>query len=1103
MHLSVSIDSNIRSNFVTVPKSFSKSVEDRNLADTGVKALRIGWMSKEKDQPATKNHCFVSWNGAVSDSNDIRIPKELAVNEGLFKAFEAATRVSSGFANFPAFIVSVSLVNYSPIASRVDIDPIRLQDWEIISSGSNARFVEDNLLSQLCVVSPNQQFSMFLSDKIIKFKIKNILASGMVISSHCVRLARNTEIIIAPKLQDLEQNSKSKKENKDLKENEFKISKVFHITAIHLKKNGLNNSLHNHSTIMISRKVFTSLQHNIKPKLILKSNLIFVEKEKLPLVFGLCKQVISEKILNLQKKLLKSQKEEVESIKISLNKLYMRMIPCLLKVKEKKEKQKKNEQKEDSEDIGIVYLNKLQFRKVKVLEFNTVSLCYCLGTKLIFNKLPSILNIIFFNDGKQKLDNEEVKKELFSSLKTEESKNNFYVLFDKAVFELNVNAKNQEETNGTEREKETLGGPIEKYLMKLYLPKIKKERRTSIYVLSHQQVLDIFEKSEVNISSTQLRKLNSSSSNQNNDDIFFSSIGLPEKSEYYNLCFDNLISNLQKEINLNFSLSIPCNHIFIYGKHLSGKTYILKSLYCSLKLQEDGFMSITYIDCLKYAHSTRKIVKQVFDDVFKKISSTKYKNILLLDNLDKLLPNSNNNQYDKQIVWLSEYLKHQILSTRSNYFLIIATTLEKTSLMSSLREPYLFKTEYKIEQLKLEQRKQLLLKILELEKFVIQEGVDIEEVVSRFDSYLLGDIFNYIKRLKVFQSLRVQKDKFSSSSKEMLDQKVITMEDFEKTFEKFIPISLLSTDVKNKQDEGSYKWTEIGGLKTAKTLLLDTLQKPLLFQRLFDSCKHRQPSGVLIYGPPGCGKTLLAKSLTSAFQVAAKSLRISFISIKGPEVLDKYIGASEQNIRDLFQKAGNAAPCVLFFDEFEALAPKRGSDSTGVTDRVVNQLLTFLDGVEKTTGVYVLAASSRPDLLDPALLRPGRLDRHILTDFPTKEERLDILLKTLSSTNTLDYDEDVVQLVKQLEEREEVLDGYSGADLSSIIITAQVQALKRDSETISGADFKLGLSESRASVGKAERLKLRSIYRKFKGDRDANFDHVSGFDEGKQRIALK
>ena len=169
----------------------------------------------------------------------------------------------------------------------------------------------------------------------------------------------------------------------------------------------------------------------------------------------------------------------------------------------------------------------------------------------------------------------------------------------------------------------------------------------------------------------------------------------------------------------------------------------------------------------------------------------------------------------------------------------------------------------------------------------------------------------------------------------------------------------------------------IGGLEDVKQSLTESLIWPIKYKELFRRLSMKQSGGVLLFGPSGCGKTIIASAL-------ANESKFNFISVKGPELLSKYIGNSEQNVRDLFAKAQKARPCIIFFDEFDSLAPKRGHDSTGVTDRVVNQLLTQLDGVEQLDGVYLLAATSRPDLIDQALLRPGRLDSFLYVGYPNE-----------------------------------------------------------------------------------------------------------------------
>ncbi|CAI5480812.1 unnamed protein product [Closterium sp. Yama58-4] len=221
-------------------------------------------------------------------------------------------------------------------------------------------------------------------------------------------------------------------------------------------------------------------------------------------------------------------------------------------------------------------------------------------------------------------------------------------------------------------------------------------------------------------------------------------------------------------------------------------------------------------------------------------------------------------------------------------------------------------------------------------------------------------------------------------------------------------------------------WDDVGGMADAQTALREVLELPAQHSHIFASAPLRLRTGVLLFGPPGCGKTHIVGA-------AAAACGIRCVSVKGPELLNKYIGASEQAVRDVFSRASRAAPCILFFDEFDAIAPRRGHDSTGVTDRVVNQLLTELDGVEGLEGVFVVAATSRPDLIDPALLRPGRLDRLVLCDFPGEEDRLAIL-RALSRTLPLGADVDLAELARRTE-------GFSGADLQALLADAQLAAV--------------------------------------------------------------
>ncbi len=224
------------------------------------------------------------------------------------------------------------------------------------------------------------------------------------------------------------------------------------------------------------------------------------------------------------------------------------------------------------------------------------------------------------------------------------------------------------------------------------------------------------------------------------------------------------------------------------------------------------------------------------------------------------------------------------------------------------------------------------------------------------------------------------------------------------------------------------RWDDIGGLENIKEELREAVEWPLKYPKAFQRLGIEPPRGILLYGPPGTGKTLLAKAV-------ANESSANFIGIRGPEVLSKWVGESEKRVREIFRKARQAAPTVIFIDEIDAIAPARGAEGNHVTDRLINQLLTEMDGIERNSGVVVIAATNRPDILDPALLRPGRFDRLILVPAPDEKVRLEIL-KVHTRRVPLAEDVDLRELAKKTE-------GYSGADLEALVREAALTAMRR------------------------------------------------------------
>lgn len=312
--------------------------------------------------------------------------------------------------------------------------------------------------------------------------------------------------------------------------------------------------------------------------------------------------------------------------------------------------------------------------------------------------------------------------------------------------------------------------------------------------------------------------------------------------------------------------------------------------------------------------------------------------------------------------------------------------------------------------------------------FEVDESIDFLDLAGQTDGYMAGDLKLMVSRARSEALIRA----VTENSDDIAAPVSLSGADFAAALKGFTPASLRNVNLQSS----TTTFSSIGGLHETRQTLLETLQYPTTYAPIFAKCPLRLRSGLLLYGYPGCGKTMLASAV-------AGECGLNFISVKGPEILNKYIGASEKSVRDLFERAQAARPCVLFFDEFDSIAPKRGHDSTGVTDRVVNQLLTQMDGAEGLSGVYVLAATSRPDLIDPALLRPGRLDKSLLCDMPRHSDRLDIL-KAVSSklrleSSLLDTTPDSdSQSMSEIARRTE---GYSGADLQAVMYNAHLEAI--------------------------------------------------------------
>lgn len=262
-------------------------------------------------------------------------------------------------------------------------------------------------------------------------------------------------------------------------------------------------------------------------------------------------------------------------------------------------------------------------------------------------------------------------------------------------------------------------------------------------------------------------------------------------------------------------------------------------------------------------------------------------------------------------------------------------------------------------------------------------------------------------------------------SEAQLESLAITQEDFVHSLKKVQP----SSKREGFATVPDVSWDDIGALQYVRDELRMAVVEPINHPEFFERVGITNPAGVLLWGPPGCGKTLLAKAV-------ANESNTNFISVKGPELLNKYVGESERGVRQVFARARASSPCVIFFDELDALCSRRDDQQSDASARVVNTLLTELDGVENRSQVYVIAATNRPDMIDPAMLRPGRLDKLLYVELPTPGERFDILTK-LSSKTPLGVDVDL-----QVVANDARCEGFSGADLASLVRESAVASLR-------------------------------------------------------------
>jgi len=397
--------------------------------------------------------------------------------------------------------------------------------------------------------------------------------------------------------------------------------------------------------------------------------------------------------------------------------------------------------------------------------------------------------------------------------------------------------------------------------------------------------------------------------------------------------------------------------------------------------------------------------------------------------------------------------------------IVIGATNRIEAIDPALRRPGRFDREIRIGVPDRNGRKEILL--IHTRRMPLAEDVNIDELADITHGFVGADIaaltreaaMNALRRF--LPQIDLEKEVIPA---EVLEKIKVTREDFANVLRTIQPSALREVVL----EVPNVKWEDIGGLEAVKQELREAVEWPLKYPEVFKRLGIRPPRGILLYGPPGTGKTLLAKAVATESQA-------NFISVKGPEVLSKWVGESEKAIREIFRKARETAPCIIFFDELDSIAPRRGIHTdAGVTDRIVNQLLTEMDGMQSLKGVVVMGATNRPDILDPALLRPGRFDRVLYVPPPDKAARLAIF-KIHTREMPLDKDVDLEQLAA-------ITEGYTGADIEAIVREAAILAARENinAQVVSLRHFEKALAKIKPSVGAEEKAEYDRIVSNFR-----------------------
>ncbi|KAL6633217.1 AAA-domain-containing protein [Neocallimastix sp. 'constans'] len=1034
--------SHLKTCSVNLPASWSNSLYSKNIKITDV-VVQVSWL-KNQISKSKKSTYYFGWTGSSSSLSTQQNNFNENSGNNLVIEIDSYFGRSLGLKNGQK--VYAELISNVQLTQSVNVEPLTEDDWEILELHAN--YIEEQFLNQIRIVFRDEIIMIWIHQQtLIRMRIVDYESSA-----NCVKLDVNAEIIVSPKQRTNVEDEQAKElENEEIGKDNLSSIVLRSYPEQFIKQYSSMNKDKDGMILPSKKNLLNDSIQNTKKD----SELLDKDNNN---ILGTITPLELEDSININTISLYANENQIKEVFPDfvdgdamcfeiLNKTYLNENP---NVSDNNENGDSAENKDsnmvanfpspNSEDENSDLQTLPHYKEINLSLFTNKDVprdhllispeLQCLLSiqpfdliKLSLPKLKPINNggIIIheiLNSKLQQQDNTDEKKEILLThvkyhldllTQSKITISDGMCLKMKAPYDITDSSNENNEKEPTN-----------------YIHVLISIIKNNSEIHSALEKINVESKSYIKLTKDHLSKFNIKVGKSLTDRRFIDWIDTTQKSYHFLGGVDDYVKKINMFINCNLryeklrkQIHTPVQGgLLICGNHGSGKTALLENI-CWTSARNEKIKAYSYtFDCNAYTEARIPNIIEAWKQVFNQ-AAWYSPSIVIFENIDTIMPAEQENADMTRSQQLSElFIDIYTSYKKCHNILLIATSQQKTSLFSSLTNTNIFSEVINLTPPNKSQRQLIIKSVLSEGNAIVRSSLpnlDVTTIAMNTEGYYPAD-------LKVLIERATQEAIINSINKIPSNQIKLSQEHFDKAQKDFVPVSLKGVKLQKSETE----WKDIGGLKETKRTLLETLEWPTKYSAIFANSSLRLRSGLLLYGYPGCGKTLLASAV-------AKECGLNFISVKGPELLNKYIGASEKSVRDLFERAQAAKPCVLFFDEFDAIAPRRGHDNTGVTDRVVNQMLTQMDGAEGLDGVYVLAATSRPDLIDPALLRPGRLDKSLLCNMPDLEERIDIL-KALSRKLELGPSIDVVELAKRCE-------GYSGADLQALLYNAHLEAI--------------------------------------------------------------